>query len=98
MKKSSEDRNRPADQLLEAALIIDPSGQIVAANFPAGEMLGYELADLYRLRVWDLVDLAAHDAIAELGEAIRGGKPVGLECNLITRDRTSSPVEISGRA
>lgn len=97
MKKSSEHKHGSADQLLEATLIIDPSGQIVAANLPAGELFGYDLDNLNRLRVWDLVDPAQDKAIAELGGAIRGGKPVRLECNLVTRDRTSLPVEITGR-
>jgi PAS domain S-box-containing protein len=85
------------DQSQEGALLVNMAGEILVANRPACQMLGYSCEELRSLGVAGVVDLQGMSVSGVL-EAWRKSGGVTGEIQVVRGDGSRFPAEISARA
>ena len=96
--RESENKYRMVlEQASDGIFILDQQGHLIEVNSRAGEMLGYECEELFRLNAREVIPeedmVVAHLNFAEL----LAGKPILSERRLRRRDGSLIHVEISAK-
>ncbi len=85
------------DQASDGIFVADESTRYIDANHRALEMVGYELEELTRLHIRDLIVPEERDLVPQRLQRLEDGRPYMVERILLRKDESRFLAEISAR-
>lgn len=91
----SPDFQQLLQNIYDAVLITDAAGQIFGANVRAIQFFQYDVADLCRHNILDLISGATSDALASVRQTLQSDRFVLIQAYCARQDGSLFPAEIS---